>query len=155
MSFDQQAVRDVFDRVQSHAMALGVFERVNTHEPKSKLGTGMYAAIWVDSIRPVPSGQAATDGVVSLRCRIYTSMLQEPQDAIDLDVLTAVTTLMNAYSGDFGLGGVAGVRSIDLLGMYGESLSMTAGYLDIDRAMFRIATVVVPMVINDLWSQGG
>ena len=47
------------------------------------------------------------------------------------------------------------VRNIDLLGMYGESLSMTAGYLDIDRTFYRVATVVLPMVINDMWSQSG
>lgn len=158
MSFDQEAVIDLFDRVQSHAMTLGLFEQVNTHETKSKPGNGLYADIWVDSIIPSgrASGLAATSGVVGLKCRIYTSMLTQPADAIDPDMLTAVTTLMGEYSGDFELGGAEDVRSIDLLGMYGSSLSAQAGYVQIGSgggSMKRVMTITIPVIINDLWQQ--
>lgn len=159
MSFDQAAVQDLFDRVQSHAMTLGIFETVNTHEPKSKPGNGLHCAIWVDAIRPAgrASGLAAVSGVVSLRCRIYTSMLQEPQDAIDPDLLTATTTLLNAYSGNFSLSTpVAAVRSVDLLGMYGEQLAAQAGYLQVGSgggSLKRIMTVTLPVIVNDLWTE--
>lgn len=158
MSFDQAAVNDLFSRVQSHALALGIFETVNTHEPKSKPGNGLHAAIWVDAIRPVgrASGLSATSGVVSLRCRIYSSMLQEPQDAIDPGILTAATTLLNEYTGAFSLGGADNIRSIDLLGMYGEMLAAQAGYVQIGSgggSMKRIMTVTLPVIVNDLWTQ--
>lgn len=158
-TFNQAAVQDLFDRVQSRAMTLGIFETVNTHEPKSKPGNGLHCAIWVDAIRPVgrASGVAAVSGVVSLRCRLYSSMTQEPQDEIDPDLLTATTTLLNAYSTNFQLGAaVADVRAVDLFGAYGESLAAQAGYVQIGSgggSLKRIMTVTLPVIINDLWTE--
>lgn len=155
MSFDQAAVIALRDALVSHAQKLAIFERVSAHEPKSKPGNGISCAIWAQEIRPLPqaSGLAATSGYVVWHSRLMTNMLAEPQDGIETDLLYAATTLLNEYSGNFTLG--ASVRNIDLLGMYGQSLSMTAGYLDIDRVLYRVATVVLPMVINDMWSQVG
>ena len=155
MSFDQAAVIALRDALVSHAQKLAIFERVSAHEPKSKPGNGVSCVIWAQEIRPLPqaSGMGATSGYVVWHSRLMVNMLAEPQDGIETDLLTAATTLLGEYSGSFTLGG--SVRNIDLLGMYGESLSMTAGYMDIDRVFFRVATVVLPMVINDLWSQSG
>lgn len=154
MAFDQQAVLDLFDKIESHAMELGIFEQVNTHEPKSASGNGVYCSIWVQQIRPVTSsGLASTSGAVSLRARCYSNMLQQPYDAIDPNILTAATTLIAAYSADLNLGGAAGTRNIDLLGQTGESLSGQAGYVDIDKRMHRCIDVTVPVIINDLWTQ--
>ena len=151
MAFNQAAVNTLFDKVQSHAMTLGIFETVNTHEPKSKPGSGLRYAIWVQSIIPVAraSGLASTSGSVTLNGRIYSSAFQQPYDSIDPDMLTATTTLLGAYTGDFDLGGT--VMAVDLLGMYGRSLSAQAGYLTQDAKILRIFTVTVPVIINDLW----
>ena len=153
MAFNQAAVNDLFDRVQSHAMTLALFETVNTHEPKSKPGNGLRYALWVQEIRPVgqASGLSSTSGVVELNGRIYSSALQQPYDAIDPDMLTACTTLLGAYSGDFDLGGT--VLAIDLLGMYGASMSATAGYLTLERSIERVMTIVIPVIIDALWTQ--
>jgi hypothetical protein len=155
MSFDSAAVATLFDKVQSHAMSLGVFESVNNHEPKSAPGNGVRAALWVQDIRPMgrASGLSATSGVVTLNVRVYSSFLQQPLDDIDPGILTAVTTLLNAYTGDFDLG--ASVRNVDLLGIYGAAMSAQAGYLTQDSKVYRIMTVTLPIVINDLWAQGG
>jgi len=142
----------ILDAAQSHAMTLGLFERVNGHEPKKAPGNGLTAAVWVQSIAPIQSsGLAATSGRLELRVRIYTPMLSEPQDAIDPNVLAAVDALMAAYSGDFTLGGEA--RNVDLLGQHGTPLSATAGYLNQDSRLLRVMDVVLPILINDLWSQ--
>lgn len=154
MGFDQAAVNTLFDRVVSHAMGLGIFQSINSHEPKSRPTTGgLRCAFWVQDIRSVgqASGLSATSGVVTLNGRIYSSALQQPADAIDPDMLTAATTLLGAYTGDFDLGGT--VRCIDLLGMYGAPLSATAGYITQDRVIERIMTIVLPIVVNDLWVQ--
>lgn len=152
MAFDQAAVNTLFDRIVSHAMTLGIFETVNAHEPKSKPGSGLRCAIWVQSILPVgrASGLSATSGVVTLNARIYNSFLQQPLDGIDPDLLTATTTLLGAYSGDFDLGG--DVRNVDLLGMHGAPMGAQAGYLNIDNQVFRIMTITLPVVVNDLWA---
>lgn len=147
-------VTEILSQVESHALAAGYFDRVNTHEPKAAPGNGLTVAIWVDRIGPVPdnSGLTVTTGVLALMVRIYSNMLQEPQDAIDPNVTIAVDHLLGAYSGDFELGG--NVRNVDLLGQSGTPMSAQAGYIDIDHKLFRVMTITLPLIVNDQWSQG-
>jgi hypothetical protein len=143
----------VLDSVVSHALALGIFEAVNVHEPKSAPGNGLWAAVWVQDIGPVPggSGLGSTSARVEYTVRLYTNMLMEPQDAIDPALIGAVDTLMTAYSGDFDLN--ASVRCVDLLGQAGVPLSARAGYLTVDSKAYRIMDITLPLIINDAWSQ--
>jgi hypothetical protein len=78
-------------------------------------------------------------------------MVQEPQDAIDPGVAAAVDALMAAYSGDFEFG--SNVRNVDLLGSAGVPLAAEAGYLNVSGTMYRVMTITLPLIINDLWSQ--
>lgn len=143
----------VLDAVQSHAMALGLFERVNLHEPKNAPGNGLTAAIWVDSVGAAAGHSSITSTTARLvvNLRVYSNMVAEPQDSIDPNILAAVDVLMNAYSGDLTLGNH--VRAVDLLGMAGAPLSAQAGYLPQDGRMFRVMTIVIPLLINDAWDQ--
>lgn len=147
-------VAGIFDAQQSYALATGLFERVNTHEPKNAPGRGLTAALWVQRIGPVPegSGLSETTGIVTFTLRIYSDMLAEPQDAIDPNMLTAVDVLMTAYSGAFTLGGL--IRNIDLLGAHSPGgLSAQAGYLNVSGKLNRVMDLTIPCVVNDLWSQ--
>ena len=139
--------------LESHAATLGHLERVNTHEPKNAPGNGLTAAIWVQQIAPLAaaSGLAATSALLTVNVRLYSNMIQEPQDQIDPKMVAAVDALMNAYTGDFELGGL--VRNVDLLGQFGGGLFAQAGYLEQDRKMFRVMTLTVPLVLNDAWVQ--
>jgi hypothetical protein len=146
--------QDLVDRVASKAKASGKFDRVNKHEPKSKPGRGLTCAIWIDRIEPARgrSGLTATDARVVLNCRIYTNMLQQPQDAIDPTVMEACDYMFEAFSGDFDLGSES--RFIDLLGMtQGHPLFCQSGYINIDNMTFRVMTFVVPIVIENAWTQ--
>ncbi len=146
-------VSGIVDGVVSHAMTTGLFETVNGHEPKNQPGNGLNCAVWADRISPVPgaSGLQVTTAYVIMNVRLYTSMLQQPYDGIDPDLMAAVDALITAYSGDFNLGGK--VRNVDLLGAHGDSLSAQAGYLEQDKKVYRVMTITVPMVVNDTWSQ--
>ena len=141
----------VLNEVVSHAMKLGLFERVNGHEPKSAPGNGLSAAVWVDRVGPAGSGLAATSALLTLQVRLYSPMLQEPQDAIDPNLTAAADALMNAYSGDFELGG--NVRNVDLLGQTGPGLSAQAGYIEQDHKLYRVMTITLPLIVNDVWEQ--
>lgn len=143
----------ILNRLVSHAMTLGHFERVNQHEPKNAPGNGLSCAIWLDAINPVPahSGLRATTGRVAFMARVYTSMLTEPPDFVDPNILKAVVDLMGAYSGDFELGG--NVRNVDLLGQAGAPLQAQAGYLNQDGKLFRVMTITLPVIVNDVWEQ--
>lgn len=145
----------LFSKIASHAGASGLFERVNTHEPKSAPPSqqGITCAIWLQGMDPLgrASGLAETSGLITFMLRIYTNFVSQPEDIIDPRITDAMSRLMEAYSGDFTLGG--NVRQIDLLGAYGPGLSAKAGYLEQDRKMYRIMDLTIPVVVNDLWSQ--
>ncbi len=139
--------------VQSHAQALGLFEVVTLHEPKSKPAAGLTCGIWADRVEPYPggSGLAVSTALVVMSVRLYTPMLQQPYDGIDMGMLEAVDALMRAYSGSFTLEGQ--VKEVDLLGESGTSLSGQAGYIEQDRTLYRVYTITLPLIVNDLWVQ--
>lgn len=144
---------DLFERARSHAQRLGVFERAHTHEPKNAPGRGYTWVAWVQGITPLAgrSGLNATSVRVLINVRLYAPILQSPQDAVDPDLVAAADKLMAAYSGDYTLDGA--VAEVDLLGAYGIALEATAGYLEQDGKMFRIITITLPLIVNDLWTQ--
>jgi hypothetical protein len=147
--FDPVATQDV---IVSHAKRLGVFDRVHAHEPKSAPLSGFSCAIWVNHIAPIQAGGLDSTSIrVAYSARIYGNMTKEPQDGIDREILAAVAKLMAAYSGDFTLAG--GARNIDLLGAYGDQLSAQAGYLNQDNRLFRVMTITIPIIFNDVFAQ--
>lgn len=147
-------IQDIIDAAISHAQRLGVFDQINTHEPKAAPGNGITCAIWVNAIDPIKaSGLNSTSLRVELNVRIYISALQEPADMIDVNAVMAMDALMAAYSEDFQLDGIAGIRNVDLLGTYGAGLSARAGYLNQDGKMMRVIQIVLPLIMNDIWEQ--
>lgn len=143
----------ILNAVVSHAQALGRFERVNSHEPKNAPGSGLTCSVWLQSIGPAEgqSGLAATSVRLVFNVMIFSSLQQDPADAIDLDILDAVDDLFTAYSGDFDLGGL--VREVDLLGISGAPLSAEAGYVQIGEQKYRVMTITLPLNLNDVWEQ--
>lgn len=141
--------------LESPALAGGRFERVNRHEPKSAPGSGLTLAIWADYLGPLPAGSALaiTTGLLVFQARAFSNLIAEPQDAIDPNLVAAVSDLTLRYSADFELDGL--VRNIDLLGQSGRRLEAQAGYLEQDRRLFRVMTITIPLIINDLWPQVG
>lgn len=145
----------VLDALVSQLMQLGIFDRVNQHEPKIAPGDGITAAIWFNSGQPVrSSGLASTTVRLEFNLRLYTSMLAEPQDMIDPNLMQAFDTVIGVYSGEFTLAnfGVT-IREIDLLGSYGAGLSAQAGYVPQDNKLYRVVTITVPVIVNDAWDQ--
>jgi hypothetical protein len=153
VTFNAAAVSALFSAAISQAQSLGIFARVNGHEPKSAPGTQLSCSFWGGGIKPAAtaSGLGAVSGVVTLNARIYSSFVAKPEDGIDPHLLAAGCALMAAYSGGFTLGGT--VRDIDLLGEFGEALSGQMAYLEQDGKLFRVFDLVIPVVINDLWTE--
>lgn len=142
----------ILDGVVSHAMASGHFEQVNGHEPANAPSLGLTAAVWTDSIQAIrSSGLASTSAVLVFNVRVYTSTQSEPADAIDPNVISAVDDLCAAYIGDFTLGGL--VRQVDVLGQHGQPLLVRAGYIQQSGAIFRVMTITLPVIVDDLWEQ--
>ncbi|GAA2673866.1 hypothetical protein GCM10010400_40000 [Streptomyces aculeolatus] len=145
-------VLGILDAVVSHAMASGHFERVNQHEPENPPGHGLTAAVWANRVTPVrSSGLSSLSVLLTFNVRLFAPMIQNPPDEIDPNMLAAVDTLCAAYSGDFTLGGL--LRSVDLLGAHGQPLDVLAGYIQQDGAKYRVMTISLPVVVNDLWTE--
>lgn len=146
-------INEIIDNMQSHALTLGLFENVNGHEPQSPPTAGLSAAIWADRIEPYAQGSGlnSTSALVVMNFRIYHPVLSEPQDRIDPSVIAALDGLFAAWHGDFTFGTT--VRNLDLLGESGTSLSAEAGYVDMSENTYRIMHIVVPLIVNDVWTQ--
>jgi hypothetical protein len=140
--------------LESHAAELGVFERINLHEPKNA-PAGLVASIWLSKLVPAAgaSGLYSTSALLIFQVRLSTSMLAEPQDSIDVTLLKAVDALIGAYSADFDLNGL--VRCVDLLGQQqGQGLGGEGGYINQDGKLLRVFTLSVPLIVDDVWNQG-
>lgn len=151
MSISENLPDQVTNALATHALETGLFSQANRFEPKSAPNDGLNCAIWVQSIKPASSGLISTSVRFECMVRIFGNMLQEPQDMIDSNLSAAAWQLMSAYSGDFTLGGL--VESVDLLGKDGEPLSSEAGYVEIERRLYRIITITLPVKINDAFDQ--
>jgi hypothetical protein len=152
-NLNDAGVLDVFSRLESYAMSSGRFDAVNGHEPKSAPGNGITYAVWIQNIRPALSGLSATSGLLMFNGRIYKPFTSIPYDAIDPQVTSATLDIMAAMSGDFKLGEADDVRNVDLLGSTGYSLMANAGYVEVDRHMYRCMTIQIPIIMNDLFVQ--
>lgn len=149
----EDTIDGIIDAIVSHALATAYFVTVNGHEPKSTPSTEMTCAIWLQRIRPIParSGLNKTTGLVIFNCRLYIGMVTEPQDYIDPRMTKAASALMAAYSGSFTFGDL--ISNVDLLGAHGTPLEGIAGYITVGTTKFRVMTISIPCVVNDLFVQ--
>ncbi len=143
------------DALISHAMASGHFSSVNSTDIGSApTNEGISAVIWPRRGRPLPgrSGLATTSVVIPFMIRLFHASATDPLGEIDPRMIDAADALLNAYSGDFTLGGI--IAEVDLLGQYGDALGWDSGWVDMgDDGKFRVLDIMVPLVINDVWTQ--
>lgn len=151
MAIDPDAL---FNALTSMASESGFFDSVTGHEPKAAPSpTGASCSVWFNDMRTVQSSGLSSASVrVEFTMCVYTSMLQEPQDAIDPRVMKAAGSLFSALVGEFQLS-LGDCRYVDVFGSDGEQLRAPAGYMDQDGKKFRVITVMVPIVLNDAYTE--
>jgi hypothetical protein len=146
------------DALISHAQRLGIFDSVNGHEPRRAPGHGLTWSLWIQTIRPFAprSGLAAT--ALAL---IYNTRLQIPipgdapsLDAMDPHLSDAAIAVMASLSADFTLDGLLD-GNLDLLGQTGVQfgLGAEAGYVEHDGTLYRVMTLTIPIICNDIFEQ--
>jgi hypothetical protein len=144
--FDGDNVNALFAALQSHALSLNIFRRVNLHEPENAPGEGLSCSIHLGPIAGdgTISGQTSVSGTITFLVWIWNPMMQKPLDGVDPAVLTAVSTLLNEYAGNFTLGET--VRNIDCLKMRADPV-----YVEQEGKQFRVEQITLLIVIDDLW----
>jgi len=145
----------VLTGLQTFGQSTGRFETVMLHEPKSAPSAGgLTLCFWLDRTMPFAegSGLAAVSMAMVVNARIYLKFLAEPEDAIDTAIAEAADALMADLCGGFTLGGL--VRNVDIFGeSFDKGLELEYGYLTQDGAVFRVAEMVIPMILNDVYTE--
>jgi hypothetical protein len=136
------------------ASTSGLFDVVQGHEAKSApAGNGLSAYLFGAKILPTQSGGlAALSVIVEFQLNILNNAFFEPADAIDPMVMNAAGEFMGTLAAGFTLGNT--VREVDLLAGDSEGLRAEAGYVQIESTMFRVMSVFIPILINDVWPTG-
>lgn len=148
----------LIDNVVSDVQRSGWCDRVNEQEPYRKPGHGITAAVFPDYAGPTKiSGLAATSARIVIFVRLFMALpLQRSNfpasgDIVDRRLLKATSNIMRKYHDDFDFEGT--IRNVDLLGAHGQALEARFGYLEIDKTHFRVVTITVPCIVNDVWPQ--
>lgn len=152
---DSSRMNNALDVLISEAQRLGLFERVNTYESKSQVGSGLSAeVVWMSGPTPVAgrSGLAVTSARIIYGCRIMLDFKTTPEDSIDGAIINAVNLYVNALHGELDLADPLGSH-IDVFGMGGVSIDAQGGYLTLDNITYRIATIIIPILMDDFWAQ--
>jgi hypothetical protein len=93
-----------------------------------------------------------TSSVLSARIRITVPMLGPISDAtVDATLLDATQQLVDSMSQDFTLDGLC--RSVDIRGIYGSPISIDFGYVSIDSTTYRASTLIIPIIVDDVWTE--
>lgn len=144
----------LLDAVTAHAQTSGDFENALPRESTRVPGQGLTAEFWYARLgfAPARSGLNSTTSRVEITCRISRPVTTDQAIDVEGSLLDAVDGLVASYSGDFELPDID--AEIDLLGAYGNGLTAEGGYLTRDGQVCRCYVLTIPVIINDLWSQG-
>jgi len=139
-------------KLSSLLKSMGIFRTVQRVEPKGAPGSGLTVAVYLNSITPAAgaSGLSAATGLYIYTIRIMTNMLQEPTEKIDVILAHAIDKVFLTLAGDVDLG--SNIRNIDIFGELGTQLKATAGYIEVDKLLYRSVDISLPLIINDCWS---
>lgn len=155
LTFDQAAISTQFARLVSPCKQIGAFRSaVIQHEPKAAPTANPALALWWSDIGPARggSGLSATTARIEYSGRVYLNFKSRSEEDIDPLLMSLTSQVIGAFSSSFTLDG--DVAFIDLLGAYGNPLAAKPGYLAMDSQEFRIAELTIPLIVDDVWSQG-
>ena len=139
-------VGQIMNALASYAGQIGAFERIQLHEPKTAVSSGLSVAVWFQSIDPIQSlsSLAKTSLRIEFVFRLYDNMLREPADEIDPEMTRVVNLLFNALHAGFTLGGL--ITQVDVIGTYGPPLRSQAGYIQQEKKLMRAVSVYIPCI---------
>lgn len=148
-------ISSVLDILISDAQLLGIFEHVNQFESTSSPGTGLTAEIvWMLGPTPMAnrSGLTSTSARVVYGMRIMVPFKNTPKESLDPILTNAVDLYINSLHGELALADAQG-SFIDVFGMGGIPIDAQGGYLTLDQTTYRVGTVTIPVIMENVWTQ--
>lgn len=138
--------------VESHCLASGYVQRFQAAEVTDNPATGVTVGVMLTSLTSLGarSGLSSSSVRVELGVRLYLPAASRQPEQTETQIVAAVAALMGSFTGDFDLGGT---RLVDLLGAYGAPLASTAGWTRIADQLYRVHTITLPVIVDDLWDQ--
>lgn len=134
----------------------GYLKTVGDHEPRDEPGSDPHGAVWLGGpIKPARvSGLASVATCITWFVRIYLpvgSGTNMPYGDIDLELYRITDALMALFFGEFTLGGR--VRNVDIFGAHSPGFSADPGYQRIGSAIYRVMTITLPLIVNDMYEE--
>lgn len=148
-------ISSILDILISDAQLLGIFERVNQYESTTSPGSGLTAEIvWIMGPTPMAgrSGLASTSARVVYGMRIMLEFKNTPKESLDPAITNAVDLYVNSLLGELALADAQG-SFIDVFGMGGVPIDAVGGYLTLDQTTYRIGTITIPVIMENVWTQ--
>lgn len=146
--------KPIMDRLLSIGASSGLFQNVAGYEPRGAPANGLTLTLFSGPLTPVLSSGLAS---ASLRWQIdgdiYLPVHKNPPQDIDTTLMGAAGRYMELLCSQFTLGGL--VRCIDILGADGERLAAVLGWKTYDQSKdYRVATLMIPLILNDVFEMG-
>lgn len=128
-------------------------------EPKTAPGEGLVGAGWVANLRAVPerSTLAATCARVDWQFRFYRNAFAADGAATERLLLNAADALIAACHADITITDIGAnvVGLFDPLGETGAPIECPAGFVEINKLLYRSFTLNVGVNCDGAWPQGG
>lgn len=153
MSLTVEQAKTLHAAVLDVPKRLGIFDRVNGHQPKNPPGKKLSCHAWIARWRPARSGLSSTSITVVYNARCMLPADYQPADDLEPILLSATLQLAAGYAGGLTLGGNLNVRAIDLRGMEGVPMEEQTGFLTHDQQFYRAAPVVIPIILNHVLAE--
>lgn len=139
------AIRSTLKTVESYVKTHSRTRNAQIGEFKSPPTSRAAASIFMAGVRMPVIRMSATTRVYDVVVRFYVSFLEDG-DVTETMMADIVSDFLDDIEPDADLGG--NIRNVDLGGQHGRPLEVEFTYVDIERTVFRVADVMLPLIVD-------
>src|SRR3990167_417152 len=139
------SIKATLQAITSYLAASGHVKVARLGEPKAP-PENVTAAVFMSSVSVAQLTLGTTIERHVVTIRLYRNMLDESAD-VELELARIVSEISGNLLGEFDLG--ATIRNVDAGSQYGTGLSSRWGYVDVGGTMFRVADMLLPLIVDD------
>lgn len=144
---------NLLTKLGSYVKRTGRAKRVVLYDPMSQVPPGTIS-ISIRSVRAFNQISALnkTGVCIVFSIVLYIDSKAEPKDGQELELMGVFDLLMQSFNEKFTLEGA--VHSIDIFGRAGTPLGADFGRVEIDKVIYRVMDITLPLLVTNVWTQG-